>query len=123
MLPSEKNFGLVFSGLFLLLFGYFYFKGFLFLPLLILGLIFLILTFFAPNVLKPLNVIWFRFGEMLGAIVSPIIMALIYFSVFLISNLALRMAGKLLLNKSFDKNAKTYWEPRKKQPESMKRQF
>ena len=40
---------------------------------------FLIIAFLKQELLKPLNNSWIKFGEMLGKIISPIVMALIFF--------------------------------------------
>ena len=66
---------------------------------------------------------WVRSGEFVGAILSKVIMFLLYFGLFTPMALIMRILGKDLLNKKLDKNTDTYWIIRETQPESMKNQF
>ena len=77
---SEKSFGVLFGSIFLII---------SFWPLLsfadvhfwslILAIIFFTIAFLKPIVLAPLNKTWIKFGEILGLIIAPIVMALVYF--------------------------------------------
>lgn len=86
----------------------------------------LFLALIAPQVLSPLNRLWFRFGELLGRIVTPIIMAVLFFIVFLPIGLLLRVMGKDLLRLKLEPDAKTYWISRDSEESkmgSMRNQF
>tara|TARA_B110001452_G_C14962416_1_gene336562 strand:+ start:154 stop:543 length:390 start_codon:yes stop_codon:yes gene_type:complete len=88
----------------------------------ILSLIFLILGVLNSKILSPLNKYWIKFGELLGKIIAPIIMALIYFVIITPISLIIKIFGKDLLNIKFSKD-KTYWIKRKKDLGQMKKQF
>tara|TARA_Y100000591_G_C21831501_1_gene699900 strand:+ start:928 stop:1305 length:378 start_codon:yes stop_codon:yes gene_type:complete len=84
--------------------------------------IFLVLGLINSKLLNPLNIIWVKFGELLGRIIAPIIMALIYFIIITPIGLFMRIIGKDLLNLKFSKD-NSYWIKRVKNLGSMKRQF
>ena len=67
--------------------------------------------------------IWHKFGILLGNIVSPIVMGILFFAVVTPTGLILRIFGKDLLGKKFDKEKKSYWVKRETPVGSMKRQF
>ena len=68
-----------------------------------ISLIFLVLGLLNSKLLSPLNLIWVKFGELLGRIIAPIIMAIIYFFVVTPIGLFMRLMGKDLLNTKFSK--------------------
>ena len=120
---SEKSFGMLFFGLFLII-GLW--------PLLnsaeirvwsiMLSFAFLILAYLQPKLLKPLNRSWIKLGEILGRIVAPIIMALIFFTIVTPISLLVRVLGKDLLRLKFSKND-TYWIKRVKNITTMDKLF
>ena len=89
---------------------------------LVIGVSFLILGLLNSKLLHPLNLAWIKFGEILGRIIAPIVMSLIYFIVITPISLFMRLIGKDLLRKKFSKN-NSYWINREKNIGSMKRQF
>ena len=121
---SEKSFGIVFSIVFLLisLYPILEYKQ-LQVWALIVSIVFFIISFLAPKILEPLNNIWFRFGIMLGSVISPIIMAVVFFIVILPIGLMMRIFRKDLLNRKINKQVNSYWIDRKPGNESMKDQF
>ena len=84
--------------------------------------IFLVLGLLNSKLLNPLNFVWVKFGELLGIIIAPLVMALIYFIILTPIGLFMRLIGKDLLNTKFSKN-RSYWIKREKKIGSMKRQF
>ena len=122
---SEKSFGVVFSIVFLIIS--------LFPPLinseglriwaLVISIIFFLLAFLAPKILVLPNKLWFKLGLLLGSIVSPIVMAFVYFVTVLPTGFIMRLLGKDLLKQKLDKNAKSYWVKRSEPMGSMKNQF
>ena len=60
---------------------------------------------------------------LLGSIVAPIVMALVYFITVLPIGLIMRLLGKDLLKLKLDKSAKSYWIERREPIGSMKNQF
>jgi|TARA_B100001094_G_C17720635_1_gene571785 hypothetical protein len=75
----------------------------------ILAIIFLIMGITKSRFLTPFNRAWIKFGELLGVIISPLIMGLVYFLVVLPIGILMRAFGKDLLSLKFNKNIKTYW--------------
>ena len=120
---SNKSFGVVFFIVFLLIAIY---------PLInngelriwssIIAIIFLILGLINSKVLTPLNKLWFKFGLLLGKIVSPLIMGIIFFLVVTPTGLIMRIIGKDLLNLKFNKK-KSYWIEKTGPKSKMKNQF
>ena len=88
-----------------------------------LSLIFLLLGLLNSKLLTPLNKAWHNLGLLLGLIVSPIVMAAIYFLVVSPTGFIMRLLGKDLLKLKFDKNIKSYWINRDKIKSTMKNQF
>ena len=91
--------------------------------LIIISIIFLILGLLNSKLLSPLNSFWIKFGELLGKIIAPIVMAVIYFFILTPISLIVRLFGKDLLSLKFSKQIKTYWIERKKDLGSMNKQF
>ena len=122
-LPTNKNFGIVFSIVFLIIALF---------PLindenlriwsLIVSTIFLFLGLINSKILTPLNNIWFKFGLLLGKVVSPVIMGVIFFLVVTPIAFIMRLVGKDLLNLKFNKQ-KSYWIEKTGPKSNMKNQF
>tara|TARA_B100000029_G_C17409959_1_gene900350 strand:+ start:87 stop:473 length:387 start_codon:yes stop_codon:yes gene_type:complete len=89
---------------------------------LVIGVILLILGLINSKLLTPMNLIWIKFGEILGRIVAPIVMSFIYFIIITPIGLFMRLAGKDLLRTKF-LNINSYWIKRRKNIGSMKKQF
>lgn len=121
---SEKGFGVVFAIVFSLIGLY---------PLvvgdgvrlwaLIAALLFVLLAYLAPKALSVPNKIWFKFGMALGNIVSPIVMAVVYFIAVMPIGLIFKLMKKDLLQERLYKNAKSYWIERSQPVGPMKKQF
>ena len=73
--------------------------------------------------MTPLNKSWIKLGEILGIIIAPIVMALVYFAILTPVSIIVRVFGKDLLGLKFFKEKETYWIKRKKNLGSMKKQF
>lgn len=107
---SERSFGIVFSVVFALI-GLW--------PLIhgaqprwwaiAVAAVFLAAGLLFPLVLKPLNIIWFKFGMLLGRIVGPIVMGLIFFIAVTPTALIFKLRRKDLLKLAQDPDARTYW--------------
>ncbi len=79
-----------------------------------------------PNILRPLNLIWFKFGLLLHKIVNPVIMGLLFVVTIVPMALIFRLIGKDPLNRKLDPEASSYWirrSPPGPTPDSMKNQF
>jgi hypothetical protein len=91
--------------------------------LILISLFFLIFGLINSKILSPFNKAWIKLGEILGLIIAPIIMALVYFIILTPISLIVRMLGKDLLGLKFLKKQDTYWTRRKKKLGTMKKQF
>ena len=122
-LPSNRNFGIVFSIVFLIIALW---------PLLsqndiriwslIISGIFLVLGLINSKLLLPLNKIWFKFGIFLGNFIAPIVMGIIYFMVVTPTGLIMKMLGKDLLNLKKN-NENSYWIEKDNSNNNLKNQF
>ena len=122
-ISSNRSFGVVFFIVFLLIALY---------PLLnnnevrlwslIISALFLILGILNSKILSPLNKIWFKFGLILGKIISPIIMGIIFFLVVTPIGFIMKLLGKDLINLKFN-NKKSYWIEKSGPKSKMKNQF
>ena len=120
---SNRSFGIVFFIVFLLIALY---------PLineenfrlwsLVISLSFLVLGLINSQILTPLNKLWFKFGILLGKIVSPIIMGIIFFFVVTPIGFIMRAIGKDLINLKYNNN-KSYWIEKTGPKSKMKNQF
>ena len=88
-----------------------------------ISMIFLILGLINSKLLSPFNKFWIKLGVILGNIIAPIVMALVYFVILTAVSLIVRLFGKDLLALMFFKKKETYWITRKKTLGSMKKQF
>ena len=121
---SNRSFGILFFVVFLILSLWPLKNGNnLNLYFLISSGIFLILGAINSKLLTPLNKTWIKFGEILGLIIAPIVMSLVYFVILTPVSLIVRLFGKDLLGLKFIKENNTYWIKRKKNLTSMDKQF
>ena len=122
-ISTNKSFGLVFFVVFFLISVY---------PLLnaenirfwslIVAIIFLTLGLLNSKILTPLNKIWFKFGLLLGSIVSPLVMSVIFFFVVTPISSIMRILGKDILNLKWN-NTNSYWIEKSGPKSKMKNQF
>ena len=121
---SNRSFGILFFIVFLILSLWPLKNGNnLNLYFLIISGIFLTLGALNSKLLTPLNKTWIKFGEILGLIIAPIVMGLVYFVILTPVSLIVRLFGKDLLGLKFIKENETYWIKRKKNLTSMDKQF
>jgi hypothetical protein len=121
---NNKSFGLLFFTVFLLIglwplitggsprIVFFIFAGF-----------FLILGLINSKILTPLNKLWIKFGELLGRIIAPIVMAVVYFVVLTPLSFLIRISGKDLLKLKYSNKVNSYWIKREKDLGPMDKQF
>ena len=123
-ISSNRNFGLLFFTVFLIVALWpLKYEADIRLWSLTLSIIFFILGIFNSKLLTPLNKLWFKFGIFLGAIISPIIMGIVYFLVVTPIGIFMRLLGKDFLKMKKVQNTSTYWIKRGKQLSTMKKQF
>ena len=122
-ISSNKNFGIVFFFVFLIVSLYPLFNGEIIRYWsLVLSILFLILGLLNSNILTPLNKLWFKFGIFLGKIVSPLLMGLIFFLVVTPIAFIMRLLGKDVLNLKYNNN-NSYWIKKVGPKSKMKNQF
>ena len=123
-ISSNRSFGLLFFVVFLIVSLWpLTHEGSIRIWSVIVSAVFLILGLINSRLLTPLNVLWLKFGMILGAIISPIVMGIVFFLVVTPTGFILRIMGKDLLNKKYDKEKETYWIKRNASIGTMKRQF
>ena len=121
---SNRSFGLLFFIVFIVVGLWPVIKGEAAnIYLILISLFFLIFGLINSKILSPFNKGWIKLGEILGLIIAPIIMALVYFIILTPISLIVRMLGKDLLGLKFLKKQDTYWTKRKKKLGTMKKQF
>ena len=120
---SNKSFGVLFFIVFLLIALWPLVNGdSLRVWSLLIAVIFLVLGLLNSKILNPFKKIWIKFGEILGKVIAPLVLSIVYFIVITPISLLLRIFGKDLLGIKFLKK-KSYWIKRDKDLGSMKNQF
>ena len=111
-LPSEKSFGIFFSLVFVLLGIYLSFNRIFLFDLLsyILSFFLLNISIDNPNSLARLNILWGQLGNFLGRIVSPLVMLMIYISIFVPVGLLLRIINRDELRLKINNSSNSYWK-------------
>ena len=129
-LPSERSFGLLFGAVFALVAAYGWlskaWSSVVLLSLVGVALAFVLLGFVAPKVLTPLNWLWFQLGQLLGKIVSPLVLGAIFFLMLTPVSLVTRLFGRDELRLKRKASQTSYWldrAPPGPAPESFKNQF
>ena len=126
-LPSNRKFGFFFSAIFSLGGLYFFLKesaitSYLFL---IIALIFFIVTILKSDLLLPLNKLWMSFGFILGMIINPIVLGIIFFLIFTPISLLMHLFRRDELRLKIIKRS-SHWKERKEfnaRVDSFKQQF
>ena len=126
--PSERSFGLTLGIPVLLVAGLMLWRQRLVwaVALVAVGALLVLLALAAPALLRPLNRLWTRVGLLLHAVVTPLVMALLFYLTVTPVGLVMRLLGKDPARLKFDRAAATYWiarQPPGPPPETMRRQF
>ena len=113
ILPSNSKFGFFFTFIFAVFAAYFFIAAnltwaYVFIAL---ALLFFLITLVNDKLLLPLNKLWMRFGFLIGIIISPIVLGIIFFGVITPYGLIMRLLGRdeLRLQKT---TTETNWVPR-----------
>lgn len=122
---SDRQFGFVFSLIFAFLGLAPLLKHLPIKPLwLLMSALLFVLTIFRPQMLSPVNALWTKLGFLLQKVVSPFLMAFLFFFLFTPISLFLRLTGKDPLRRDFDAQANSYWIPKGvSSGDSMRNQF
>jgi hypothetical protein len=124
---SDRSFGMVFAVVFVLIGAWPLWHGAV--PrwwALGAAAAFVALAALRPGLLARPNRLWSRFGVLLGRLVSPIALGVLFYLAFVPIGLAMRIAGKDPLRLKRDAAADSYWIPRQPPgppPDSMTNQF
>lgn len=125
-LPSNRKFGFFFTVVFALIGAYFFYAAVsIAYSFLALAIVFLIVTLIKSEMLLPLNKLWMRFGLLLGLIVNPIVLGIIFFGVFTPVNLVMKIFGRDELRLKLSERS-SYWKERSsgdERTDSFKNQF
>ena len=87
----------------------------------VLSLVLLIITIIKPNLFTFLNKFWIKLGILLGKIISPIVMGLVFFFVVTPIGILVRLIKKDVMG--LKRGASSYWINREDKLQSMKKQF
>lgn len=126
-LPSNRKFGFFLSSVFLVLGGYLYTEDYSYVSYIVisLGLLLVSVTLLKSEFLLPLNKLWMGFGLLLGRIVNPIVLALIFFGIFTPIGVLMRVFRRDELRLKLGQEG-SHWIPRESPnvpPDAFKRQF
>jgi hypothetical protein len=112
-LPSNKKFGFFFTVVFLIIASYFFLsdRTLISYVFFVFTAILLLITFINEHALLPLNKLWMRFGHLIGTIISPIVLGVIFFGIFTPYSLLMRLFGRDELKLKLVKS-RSYWKLR-----------
>jgi hypothetical protein len=112
-LPSNKRFGFFFTFVFLLTASYFFLSESIIIAYIFfaLSVVFFLITFVNADALTSLNKLWMRLGYLLGKIISPIVLLIIFFVFFTPYSLVLRLFRRDELQLKLLKR-ESYWKQR-----------
>ena len=121
-LPTNRKFGFFFAAVFALAGSYFLKENSFAAAgiFLVLAVIFLVVTVIKAELLLPLNKLWMHFGLLLGKIVSPIVLGVIFFFLFTPIAFVMRIVGRDELRLKV-KKLPSFWKPREESTPSSTR--
>jgi flagellar biosynthesis protein FlhB len=111
-LPSNRSFGWTFTVVFVLVGLYGLWRGGAASWVLALAALMAVVTLTRDTWLTPLNRAWMKFGELLGRVVSPVVLGLIFFGVFTPFAVVMRLFGRDAMCRKWDAAAPSYWVKR-----------
>jgi hypothetical protein len=112
-LPSNRSFGWTFTGVCVVFGAYGLWKGGAAQPwLLALAAVTALVTATRDSWLTPLNRAWMKLGELLGRVVSPVVLGVIFFAVFTPVGVIMRRCGRDAMSRRLDRAARSYWVER-----------
>jgi hypothetical protein len=124
---SDRTFGFVFAAFFLIIAAWPLLRG---VPMrwwaFAIALVFAAVAIAQPARLAPLNRAWMRLGVLLGKVISPIALGIVFFGVLTPTAVLMRWRGKDPLRLARAPSAPSYWLPREPPgppPQSMTHQF
>ncbi|PJI41038.1 SxtJ family membrane protein [Ferrovibrio sp.] len=125
--PSDRSFGLVFAGFFMILAALGWWRDSTsWIWLAGVAVIFAFVALVWPALLAPLNRLWMKFGLLLFRVTNPLILGLLFYGVITPMGWFMRLAGKDPMRRCFEPDSASYWigrTPPGPAPDSMKNQF
>lgn len=125
-LPSNKKFGYFFTLIFLIIAGYFFLNKSLNLAYVfaIISITLFLITIVKADLLLYPNKLWIQFGLLLGMIISPIVLGVLFFVLFTPTAIIMKLYGRDELRIKFKKST-SYWIVRENQinSDSFSNQF
>jgi hypothetical protein len=94
--------------------------------LLTIGFVFLVLATAKPELLAPLNYVWTRFGALLGKVMNPIVLGLMFYIIITPVAVGMKLAGRDILQRKYEPDLETYWQdkdPVGPPPKTMRNQY
>ena len=118
-LPSNKKFGYFFTLIFIIIAGYFFINKSLNLAYIFvtISITLFFITLVKADLLSYPNKLWIRFGLLLGMIISPIVLGVLFFILFTPTAILMKLFGRDELRLKFKKNT-SYWILREDQIKS-----
>ena len=124
---SDRVFGMVFAGVFCVLAVWPLVQGgAIRLWAMLVAVAFLVLAIAIPRSLSQLNRLWMRLGLLMGRVVSPVAIGIVYYLTVVPTGLIMRALGKDPLRLRFERELPSYWikrEPPGPNPKTMNDQF
>jgi|TARA_B110000037_G_C16991545_1_gene453315 hypothetical protein len=126
-LPSNKRFGFFFAVIFFISALSFFYNNAQILSIVlgVIGLLFFATSLIKDSLLLPLNKLWMHFGKLLGMIVSPLVLAILFFFIFTPIAIGMRIFNRDELRlKPLDSSS--FWKVRDQDslsPRSFNQQF
>ena len=128
--PSNRSFGLVVGGIMAAIGGLRFalggHDGPFTLAMLGIGATLIVLGLVAPGVLTAPNRLWMKLGLLLGLIMTPVVMGLVYVTTFLPIGLLMKLRGHDPLRRARANEDASYWivrDPPGPDPKTMPNQF
>ena len=112
-----RKFGITLGIAFGLLSGLIYWRGKISpLPFFIISALFFFFGLVLPGLLKPVQKAWMALSVILGWVMTRIILIVAFYLMITPIGLLARLFGKDFLNRKYDRDAPTYWIPKKETP-------
>jgi len=84
------------------------------------GFVLAVLGFAVPKALWPVWVALMVINYPIGWVITHVVMAIIFYLVVTPVGIIMRLTGRDPMERAFDRTAKTYWKPRRTDPDSAR---
>ena len=125
--PSDRSFGFLFTAVFML-FGYYFYQGSITWVEYVFGglcCVTCVITVVRPSILSPFNRSWMLFGHLLGRVVNPIVLGIIFYAIVTPVAIIARWCGRDELRLKLDRS-RSHWklrDPVDRPSDSFRNQF